>query len=65
MLTAYFAPLALTVIVLGIQRIFKLGRNKPELDISDDPAKDKNTIDLSDRKQSERKTEDPFGDKVG
>jgi hypothetical protein len=48
MLTAYFAPLGLTIIVLGIQRIVKLGRPKPELAINED-TRDKNTIDLSER----------------
>ena len=58
MLTAYFAPLGLTIIVLGIQRIVKLGRSKPELAINED-TRDKNTIELSEGEQSARKT-NPF-----
>jgi len=57
MLTAYFAPFGLTVIILSIQRIFKLGRKKPDLE---DSVQDKNTIDLSDGENSGRKT-DPLG----
>lgn len=58
-LFSFFGPIAITVIVLGIQRIVKLGRKKDSFDDIDLDSKDKNTIDLS---EGDRNSD--FSDKI-
>ncbi len=58
-LFSFFGPIVITVIVLGIQRIVKLGRKKDSFDDIDLDSKDKNTIDLS---EGDRNSD--FSDKI-
>jgi hypothetical protein len=58
-LLSFFGPIVITVIVLGIQRIVKLGRKKDSFDDIDLDSKDKNTIDLS---EGDRNSD--FSDKI-